>query len=468
MKRIRDILCMMGILIVSILMMTACGGISPGPTPLQVTITVSVMPLEETHSRIALYGGAVRIDGGLWTDQSQSKTVFLGTYVSLEAQAYEGYQFEGWYEGTTQISSSNPLNFPAVTSRTIRARFVPILYLLQLQAQPLMGGTVYGAGSYPAGSLANIEAIPHSGYQFSYWAENGEPISAEAAHTYTMPAYFVTLTAHFSSISVGSFRALSIGASDYGGEGDLPGAARDSERIRAAFSNQLESFDVQTQTGSMSRSDVIGWLNEYIPGSQAEDLFVFHYSGHGYYNGITSFLHLPSGAISVNDLRTELGKIHGTKLVIIDACESGDFANLAPDESGQDRLDRAIRFNDAVIAAFTEDPEKRGVFGSTYEFYVLTGASITESAWEGGVLNHGYMSFFLTDGMGHTGSSNPMGDFDGTHNADGYGPMGIVDRKLTYPELYNYTRDKVLDWAFPTVQTVQGNHISDAFIVGTF
>ncbi len=468
MKRRICVLCMVGILIASIFLMTACGGISPGPTPLQVTITVSVMPLEEAHSRNALYGGEVRIDGGLWTDQSQSKTVFVGTYISLEAQAYEGYQFEGWYEGTTKVSASNPLNFPAIASRTIRARFVPILYLLQLQAQPLAGGAVFGAGSYPAGAVVPIDAVPQEGYQFSHWAENGELISAVAAYSYPMPAHPVTLTAHFALIPLGSFRALSIGASDYGGTGDLPGAARDSERIRVVFSNLAESFDVQTRTGSMSRSDVIGWLNEYIPGSQAEDFFVFHYSGHGYHNGITSYIYLPSGEISVNDLRTELGKIQGTKLVIIDACESGYFANLTPDGSGQDRLDRAVRFNEAVIAAFAEDPEKRGAFGSTYEFYVLTGASVTESAYEDDVLKHGYMSFFLTDGMGHTGSNNPMGAFDATHNADGYGPMGNADQKLTYPELYHYARDKVLDWAFPGVQTVQGNHITDAFIVGTF
>ena len=69
-------------------------------------------------------------------------------------------------------------------------------------------------------------------------------------------------------------------------------------------------------------------------------------------------------------------------------------------------------------------------------------------------------------------SSDPNAAFDYTYNADGYGTGGVLNQSVTYKELYHYSKNKVqeyLDDEWPgDLQTIQGNHVNDDFVIGVY
>jgi len=274
----------------------------------------------------------------------------------------------------------------------------------------------------------------------------------------------------------GQRRGLTVGVNDYGGGGnDLDYTDDDANSMKITFENLSNNFTMQKQTGTVTKNQILNWLNAYVAGSSSNDVFVFQYSGHGYYSGGQSFLDLSNGtALSMTELRTALSAIHGTKIVLIDACESGNFTELSSGRewSKLEKVQQLERFNQGVIEVFEEDPQRRGSYDSNYEYYVLTGAAINQSSFEDGYLKQGYFSFFFADGLGNVGSSNPNAAFDSTYNADGYGPGGVLNHNVTYKELYYYSKNKVqeyLDDEWPgDTQTVQGNHINDDFVIGIY
>ncbi len=270
------------------------------------------------------------------------------------------------------------------------------------------------------------------------------------------------------------YRGLTLGLTDYGGSGDLSATDDDADEIKITFENLTNTFSVQKQTGYITKTQIQNWINTFVSGSSSSDVFLFHYSGHGYYESGQSRLYLSDGSnISMTELRSYLNTINGTKIVLIDACESGNFTSLSSGRqmTRQERIEQMTLFNQGVLQAFEEDTDQRGTFDSEYQYYVLTGAAIDEYSYEDGYLNHGFFTFFFSDGLGNVGSSNPNGSFDYTYNADGYGTGGVLDGQVTFRELYNYSKDKVLDYIQADsgdTQTVQGNHTTSDFIVGTY
>lgn len=277
-------------------------------------------------------------------------------------------------------------------------------------------------------------------------------------------------------VAQGQRRGITIGVTDYGGGGnDLDYTDDDADSMKITFENLSNAYTMQKQTGSVTKNQILNWLNAYAAGSSSNDIFVFQYSGHGYYASGQSFLDLSNGTeLSMSQLRTALSAINGTKVVIIDACESGNFTELSTGREWTklEKIQQIERFNQGVIEAFDEETQTRGDFESNYEYYVLAGAAINQYSFEDGYLKQGNFSFFFADGLGNVGSSNPNASFNYTYDADGYGPGGSLNHNITYKELYHYSKDKVqeyLDDEWPgDVQTIQGNHINDNFVIGIY
>jgi len=270
------------------------------------------------------------------------------------------------------------------------------------------------------------------------------------------------------------YKGLTLGVTDYGGDGDLSATDDDADEIKITFENLANAYTIQKQTGHITKSQIQNWISAFVSGSSSKDVFVFHYSGHGYYESGQSRLYLSDDSnISMSELRSSLDAINGTKIVLIDACESGNFTSLSSGRqmSRQDRIEQMELFKQGVIESFEEQSGERGSYDSPYEYYVLTGSAINEYSNEDGFLNHGFFTFFFNDGMGNVGSSNPNGSFDYSYNADGYGIGGVLDGQVTFRELYNYSKDKVLNYIqsnYGETQTVQGNHTTADFVVGTY
>lgn len=70
-------------------------------------------------------------------------------------------------------------------------------YTLTLIAIPHEAATLYGEGSYTAGTVIPVTAELLGDYQFLHWKKDGETIGYEMNFEYTMPAENVTLEAHF-------------------------------------------------------------------------------------------------------------------------------------------------------------------------------------------------------------------------------------------------------------------------------
>ncbi len=155
--------------------------------PQNYTISVSANPSE---------GGTVT--GGGTYQQGQSCTV--------RATANSGYTFSKWTENGNQVSTSANYTFTVTGNRTLVAHFTanPQNYTITVSADPTVGGTVSGGGTYPQGQSCTVHATANSGYDFVNWTENGNQVSTNANYTFTVTGNR-TLVAHFAQQSPQSY-----------------------------------------------------------------------------------------------------------------------------------------------------------------------------------------------------------------------------------------------------------------------
>ncbi len=59
-------------------------------------------------------------------------------------------------------------------------------YTVNVSANPNIGGTVTGSGTYNQGQLCTVTATANSGYIFTNWTENGNVVSSNASYTFTV------------------------------------------------------------------------------------------------------------------------------------------------------------------------------------------------------------------------------------------------------------------------------------------
>ena len=122
--------------------------------------------------------------------------------VTITATPNHGYEFIGWYQDSTLISSlstyiflmpSNSLNYVA--------KFNPLSYVLELISEDTNKGTVSGAGTYPYKQSRSITATPQSGYSFVGWFEGETLVSSDNPYTFNMPYNNLSYVAKFSTNS---------------------------------------------------------------------------------------------------------------------------------------------------------------------------------------------------------------------------------------------------------------------------
>lgn len=71
-------------------------------------------------------------------------------------------------------------------------------YNLSLIANPIVGGTVSGAGNYSAGQYVTVSATPATGYSFNNWTLGGTALSSNPSYSFYMPEQNLVLTANFN------------------------------------------------------------------------------------------------------------------------------------------------------------------------------------------------------------------------------------------------------------------------------
>lgn len=109
-----------------------------------------------------------------------------------------GYTFKGWYK---ESACTNAWNFSVdqVTSgRTLYAKWVAN-HTVSASANPTIGGSVSGGGTFDEGASVTLTAAPNSSYTFVNWTEGegGSVTSTNAAYNFTLGTQDRTLVANF-------------------------------------------------------------------------------------------------------------------------------------------------------------------------------------------------------------------------------------------------------------------------------
>lgn len=85
-----------------------------------------------------------------------------------------------------------------------------------LSSSPTAGGTTVGAGLFPQGSVAVVNAIPNTGYTFSNWTDGGTVVSTSPSFTFPM-AGNKNLVANFAAVVAGKFGVVLTASPALGG-----------------------------------------------------------------------------------------------------------------------------------------------------------------------------------------------------------------------------------------------------------
>jgi len=72
----------------------------------------------------------------------------------------------------------------AISDTVILGGAVP--FTISISANPAIGGSVTGGGSFVLGTNANVTAIPNNGYSFVNWTENGNIVSTQSSYSFTV------------------------------------------------------------------------------------------------------------------------------------------------------------------------------------------------------------------------------------------------------------------------------------------
>jgi uncharacterized caspase-like protein len=196
--------------------------------------------------------------------------------------------------------------------------------------------------------------------------------------------------------------------------------------------------------------DGIAWMASQ---TDADDVCVFFYAGHGGYmltdvppidesDGQDEFICPEGGNIRDDELNTWMSAISGYKLVALDSCFSGGFIRadgmVSRSVPGQPRAE----ITDGFAQDFCRAPEDLCKAG----FNVHTACDENERAYGVAALNNGLFTYYFVEGLnGLTADSNSDGDVDAMEAHYYLGPEVISHMGgIQNPQICPYTTDPLV------------------------
>lgn len=162
--------------------------------------------------------------------------------------------------------------------------------------------------------------------------------------------------------AVGTYRALLIGNTYTGESNELPGCENDVDGMRTMLGRMTATPYSVTVKKNIRAEEILSSISSTFGNASYNDVSLFYYSGHGA-NSVgadgnpTSYHAALVGTfqtyVSIARLKTELDKIPGKKVIIIDACHSGQF--IARD--GAVTQVSSSAFNSQVVNLFANDDQ---------------------------------------------------------------------------------------------------------------
>lgn len=181
--------------------------------------------------------------------------------------------------------------------------------------------------------------------------------------------------------AVGTYRALLIGNTYTGESNELPGCENDVDGMRTMLGRMTATPYSVTVKKNIRAEEILSSISSTFGNASYNDVSLFYYSGHGA-NSVgadgnpTSYHAALVGTfqtyVSIARLKTELDKIPGKKVIIIDACHSGQF--IARD--GTVTQVSSSAFNSQVVNLFANDDQFSGDVNRTAVVLAADGSEL--------------------------------------------------------------------------------------------
>jgi hypothetical protein len=162
-------------------------GVTDNPRSITVTQDMEIMAIFE---KIETYTITVRAENPLLGTTYGSGAYPLNQVVTIGATPNTGFYFSGWQDG----SMDNPRVITVTGNAEYIASFAPnpvVTYTVTVYFNESQG-IVLGTGTYVAGSIATLAAIPAEGYVFQKWGDDttDNPKEVLVDHDIVLTAFF--------------------------------------------------------------------------------------------------------------------------------------------------------------------------------------------------------------------------------------------------------------------------------------
>lgn len=253
--------------------------------------------------------------------------------------------------------------------------------------------------------------------------------------------------------AVGTYRALLIGNTYTGESNELPGCDNDVDGMRTMLGRMTATPYSVTVKKNIRAEEILSSISSTFGNASYNDVSLFYYSGHGA-NSVgadgnpTSYHAALVGTfqtyVSIARLKTELDKIPGKKVIIIDACHSGQF--IARD--GAVTQVSSSAFNSQVVNLFANDDQLSGDVNRTAVVLAADGSELLseeapafiDRAGETNFAKSGY--YVITACRSEEKSVSTGYDSNGDGKIDRY--FGLFTYGLCYGNGWNLARNSAI------------------------
>jgi len=141
----------------------------------------------QTATQYTITTSANPINGGT---SSGGGTFILNQTCTVKATPLTGYTFIDWTENGNIVSVDTSYTFTVAANRNLVANFMLITtqYSVTTSANPIIGGTTSGGGTFSFNQSCTVKATALTGYYFVNWTENNSIVSTDTSYTFTVTA----------------------------------------------------------------------------------------------------------------------------------------------------------------------------------------------------------------------------------------------------------------------------------------
>ncbi|MGN0519029.1 MAG: RICIN domain-containing protein, partial [Acutalibacteraceae bacterium] len=284
-----------------------------------------------------------------------------GEKVTLTVLEYEGYEFLGWYIGSTKLSAQTTYEYTVGTTDVeIVAKFREITtqtYTVIVDSDTASCTIDDVSGDYADGTKITLSVIKYDGYNFLGWYVNNECVSTDTTYEYTVTED-AEIVAKFEAIEVVEKYIVTV----------------ESDTTGCTVADVDGEYEAGTKiTLSVTKYDGYKFLGWYIGSTKLSDSTTYEYTVTGYAEIVAKFEALIYVALDVDD--ASHGTIVGSDELYVE--KNTPFTISASALAGY------------VFAAWTVD----GVQVSTSATYTVSDG--------------------VTSAVNYTATFKMLGDFDG-------------------------------------------------------